>query len=227
MFDVVAHLATPLTGGVARTPSLYCAVLNGDVDLFDLTGGEVGGLTQRASDMTKNTLGGIGGGKAVRAAIEGLSLCLQSFADTTHLLSQLGGFLVVGSKVLDLTSQGWVFFLSYCIVDGIGIDSFVDKKEFVTRRERGARLSVGTSMKGARVDCTVATIGRQELGERTSHVVTNEGGDYVFFAIRDDKVVAGVSLSPILNPARSRVDAGLRTCGARGLPFGVSLLGLD
>ena len=88
-------------------------------------------------------------------------------------------------------------------------------------------MAVGTSVKRAGVNGAVAAISRQELREGASHVVTNKGGDDIFFAIWDDKVMTGVGLSPILDPARSWVDAGLRTRGTRGLPFGVSFLCLD
>ena len=87
-------------------------------------------------------------------------------------------------------------------------------------------MGVGSSMKGTGVDSTVATIGRQELREGTSHVVTDEGGDGIFFAIRDDKIVVSIGLHPIFDPAGSWVDTRLRACRAGSLPFGVSFLGL-
>ena len=115
---MVAYLATPLAGGVAQAPSLNSMVLNGNVDLFDLTGGEVEGVMQGASNMMKNMLRGVSGSKTVRATIEGLLLCLQGFTNAAHFSSQFGSFLVVGTEILDFSSQGWVLLLFYCVVDG-------------------------------------------------------------------------------------------------------------
>jgi len=83
-------------------------------------------------------------------------------------------------------------------------------------------LGIGTSMKRTGVNSTVAAIGRQELREGASHVVADESGDYIFFAIRDDEVVTSVRLHPVFNPARSWVDTWLRACRAGGLPFSIS-----
>jgi len=76
MFDMVAHLATPIAGTFTRAPGFYSTILNGDMDLLDLSQGVVGGGVQVMSNVMKDALGGIGGGKAVQAAVEGLTLCL-------------------------------------------------------------------------------------------------------------------------------------------------------
>jgi len=76
IFNVVAHLTTPLAGSLARAPGFNSTVLNGDMDFLDLSCREVGGLTQCVSDVTKDALRGISSSQAVRTAIEGLTLCL-------------------------------------------------------------------------------------------------------------------------------------------------------
>ena len=76
MFNVVAYLATPVTGSVARAPGLDSTILNGDMDFLNLVGGEVGGLAKSTSYMIKDVLRGISGSKVIRTAIKSLSFYL-------------------------------------------------------------------------------------------------------------------------------------------------------
>ena len=58
-------------------------------------------------------------------------------------------------------------------------------------------------------------------------VIGNEGGDNVFFAIWDNEEVASASTVEIVLPSWAWMDSWLRTVGARGASFYVSIHGFS
>ena len=54
-------------------------------------------------------------------------------------------------------------------------------------------------------------------------VVGNERGDNIFFAIGNDEEVTGSRGGKVVLPARTGQYSWLRTSGARGAPFGISI----
>jgi len=108
--------------------------------------------------MVKDALRGIGSGKMVQTAIESLPLCLQGFSNAAHLLSQLGCLLVVGAEMFNFAHKSGVVLLSNGIVNGGGIKEFVNKEQFVARKEGSTALDISMSMEGARVDGAIMTI---------------------------------------------------------------------
>jgi len=84
-------------------------------------------------------------------------------------------------------------------------------------------LSDRTSMKGARVDSTTASIGGKKFGKGGVKVVRNEGGNDIFIAIRNDKKVASANCIEIVFPSQTRMNTWLRTSRARSASFCVSI----
>jgi len=63
----------------------------------------------------------------------------------------------------------------------------------------------------ARVDSAVATVSGKEFGEWIAEVITDEGGNHIFVAERDDKEVASTSGVEVVLPARTGMGARLRS----------------
>ena len=57
-------------------------------------------------------------------------------------------------------------------------------------------------------------------------VIGDKRGNVIFFAIRNDKKVAGTCGCKVILPARTREDIRLGTIGTRGASFGISIHGL-
>ena len=84
-------------------------------------------------------------------------------------------------------------------------------------------LSDSMSIEGMGMDSAAATISRKQFGECGVKVIGNEWHNNIFFAIWDDKEVAGAHGIEIVLPSRARVDTWLRTSGTGGALLGCSV----
>ena len=84
-------------------------------------------------------------------------------------------------------------------------------------------LSDRTSMKGARVDSTTASIGGKEFRKSGVEVIRNKGGNDILIAIQNDKKVASANGIEIVFPSQTRMYAWLRTSGTGSASFCISI----
>ena len=86
-------------------------------------------------------------------------------------------------------------------------------------------LSDWASMKRTGVDCATAAISGKEFRKGGVKVIGDKGGNDVFFAIRDDKEVAGTHSIEVVLPSGTWVNFWLGTIGTWSLSFYVSVHG--
>ena len=84
-------------------------------------------------------------------------------------------------------------------------------------------LSYWVSMKRVGVNYATTAISGKEFGEGSLEIIGDKGGDDVFFAIRDDKEMAGTNSVEVVLPSRTQVNAWLRTIGTGSPSFYVSV----
>ena len=78
-------------------------------------------------------------------------------------------------------------------------------------------LSDWASVKRTRMDCAATTISGKEFGKSGVEIIRDEGGNDIFFAIRDDKEMAGTNGVKIVLPSWTWVNAWLGTVGTGSL----------
>ena len=115
-------------------------------------------------------------------------------------MSDLCSLGVVGVKVLDFSSKCRVIFLAQGPVNKVSVLRTLNEQEFVFGGNGGVVLSNWTSMEGMGVDCAAMTVSGEEFRKGGVEVIRDERGDYVFFAIWDDKKVVGVLLKLSCHP---------------------------
>ena len=141
------------------------------------------------------------------------------------MVSDLRSLGVVGAKVLDFSSKCRIIFLAQGPVNKVSILRTLNEQKFVLGGNSGMVLSYWTSMEGMGVDCATMAVSGEEFRKSGMEVVRDEGGDYIFFAIWNDKKVAGASTIEVVLPSGAWVDSWLRTVGTRSTSFYVSVHG--
>ena len=142
-------------------------------------------------------------------------------------MSDLCGLRVVGAKVLDFPSECRVIFLMQGPVNEVGVLRIFNEQEFVLGGNSGVVLSNWTSVKGTGVDRAATAVSGKKFREGGMEVIGDEGGDYVFFTIRDDKEVTSTSTVEVVLPSGARVNSWLRAVGTRSSSFYVSIHGFS
>ena len=84
-------------------------------------------------------------------------------------------------------------------------------------------LSNGTSMKGARMDGTSASVSGEELWESGVKVVGDEWGNDVLITVWNDKKVAHTHSIEIVLPSQAREYTQLRASGTRSTSLCISV----
>ena len=84
-------------------------------------------------------------------------------------------------------------------------------------------LSNWASMERTGVDCATTAISGKEFGKGGVEVIGDEGGDDIFFAIRDDKEMASTSGIKVVLPSGTWVNPWLGTIGTGSLYFYISV----
>ena len=126
-------------------------------------------------------------------------------------------------KVLDFPSECCVIFLTQGPVNEVGVLRIFNKQEFVLGGNSSVVLSNWTSIKGTGVDHAATAVSGKKFGIGGMEVIGDEGGNYVFLAVRDDKEVASTSTIEVVLPPGARVNSWLRAVGTGSVSLCVSV----
>ena len=137
-------------------------------------------------------------------------------------MSNLCGLGVVGTEVLDLSSECCIIFLAQGPIDKVSVLHTLNEQEFILGGNGGVVLSNWTSVKGTGVDHATMAVSGKEFRESGMEVIRDKGGDYVFFTIGNDKKVTGPDSVEIVLPSRTWVNSWLGAIRAGSLSLYIS-----